>query len=120
MCIYHYFRGAEERSSAVSSAHYRQLVTLSGTFYTLGRLDPAVARVLAVVAPHWDAENPLSLHTRAHLLHAGRVARGAAAAPAAQLLGALRAAEAALGVAEVTAPQFLALRQILRSMGVCE
>jgi hypothetical protein len=100
--------------------HLRYVHTHSGIFYVLGRLDPTVARVLAVVAPHWDAENPLCPHTRQALLYAGGVAYGAAAAPLAQVLASLHAAEAAMGHAELLAPRWQAIRQILHTMGVYE
>jgi hypothetical protein len=101
--------------------HCRQVLTRKNRFYSLGRLDPAVAHVLAVVAPHWNAEDPLGPHTQRELMYAEFVAYGAGAAPVVQLLGSLRAAEAAMGLggyAELLAPHWQALRQILHKLGM--
>jgi hypothetical protein len=48
------------------------VLTRSGTYYTLGRLDASVARVMAAICPQFDAENPLSPDTRQQLLYAER------------------------------------------------
>ena len=113
-CIY---QGPREHSSPIKHACGPLVSTHSGSLYRLGRLDPGVARVLAI-APAFNPDNPLAPETRMQLLYAERVVYGAAAGPLAQLQASLHAAEAALGHPEVVAPQFLALRQVLHSLGV--
>ncbi len=96
----------------------RVVLTKTGTYYALGTLDAEISKVMAVIAPNYDPSNPLSPDYRAHLFYAEKAVYGAAAAPLAQLLASLDLAEQALGFSEVVAPPFMAIRQILGTMGV--
>lgn len=118
-CIY---QGAEHSSAIVKVEGGVLVTTRSGNQYVLGRLDPAVADIVALVAPGaFNATDPLAPGTQKLLLFAESLAFGPHAAHVRALRESLAGLEgffAAEGNAEYVAHTFESVRQALLGLGV--